>query len=188
MAHCLSLDLEVGVKDGRIHALAGVRADTGECLTLSVTRRNLANALTRLHELADSAGFLLGHNLIDFDLHHLRATNPNLRLLTLPAVDTLRLNPLAFPRNPYHHLVKRYQDGQRRHSRRNDPELDARLTLELFGDQLEAFRDAPAGLLTAWAGLLPAMTPTPSTIHEFPMFSLNRACFWGNMMLGTIDL
>ena len=94
MAHCLSLDLGVGVKDGRIHALAGVRADTGECLTLSVTRLNLANALTRLHELADGAGFLLGHNLIDFDLHHLRATNPDLRLLTLPAVDTLRLNPL----------------------------------------------------------------------------------------------
>ena len=63
MAHCLSLDLGVGVKDGRIHALAGVRADTGECLTLSVTRLNLANALTRLHELADGAGFLLGHNL-----------------------------------------------------------------------------------------------------------------------------
>ena len=113
----------------------------------------MANALTRLHELADGVGFLLGHNLIDFDLHHLRATNPDLRLLTLPAVDTLRLNPLAFPRNPYHHLVKRYQDGQRRHSRRDDPELDARLTLELFGDQLEAIRDAPEGLLTAWPGL-----------------------------------
>ncbi len=96
MAHCLSPDLEVGVKDGRIHALAGVRADTGECLTLSVTRLNLANALTRLHELADGAGFMLGHNLIDFDLHHLRATNPDLRLLTLPAVDTLRLNPLLW--------------------------------------------------------------------------------------------
>ena len=49
--------------------------------------------------------FLLGHNLIDFDLPHLRAANPDLRLLQLPAVDTLRLNPLAFPRNPYHYLV-----------------------------------------------------------------------------------
>jgi ATP-dependent DNA helicase RecQ len=27
-------------------------------------------------------------------------------------IDTLWLNPLAFPRNPYHHLVKHYQDGR----------------------------------------------------------------------------
>lgn len=188
MAHCLSLDLEVGVKDGRIHAVAGVRAHTGECLALSVTRRNLANALTRLHELADGAGFLPGHNLIDFDLHHLRATNPDLRLLTLPVVDTLRLNPLAFPRNPYHHLVKRYQVGQLRHSRRNDPELDARLTLELFGDQLEAFRDAPEGLLTAWHWLNSADDTNALADSRVSNVFSQQGLFLGNMMLGTIDL
>ncbi|MGB0126482.1 MAG: RecQ family ATP-dependent DNA helicase, partial [Rhodocyclaceae bacterium] len=57
-----------------------------------------------------------------------------------PVVDTLRLNPLAFPRNPYHHLVKHYQDGQLKRGRLNDPELDARLALELFRDQHEALR------------------------------------------------
>ena len=31
---CLSVDLEVGRKDNRIHALAGVRVDTGQSLTL----------------------------------------------------------------------------------------------------------------------------------------------------------
>ena len=67
-------------------------------------------ALAKLEGLADSTDFLLGHNLIDFDLPHLQAVNPRLRLLQLPAVDTLRRNPLAFPRNPYHHLVKHYQD------------------------------------------------------------------------------
>ena len=40
------------------------------------------------------------------------------------------LNPLAFPRNPYHHLVKHYQDGQLNRGRVNDPELDARLALD----------------------------------------------------------
>ena len=65
-------------------------------------------------------------------------------------MDTLRLNPLAFPRNPYHHLVKHYQDGQLRRGRINDPELDARLTLEVFSNQQEALRAAPADLLTAW--------------------------------------
>ena len=146
---CLSLDLEVGRNDGRIHALAGVRADTDESLTFA-RRRGLPAALAKLDELTQGADFLLGHNLIDFDLPHLRAANPNLRLLLLPAVDTLRLNPLAFPRNPYHYLVKHYQDGSLRRGRLNDPELDARLALEVFADQQQAFRGADPDLLTAW--------------------------------------
>ena len=68
----------------------------------------------------------------------------------LPAVDTLRLSPLAFPRNPYHRLVKHYQDGGLVRGRINDPELDARLALEVFGEQREALRKAEPGLLAAW--------------------------------------
>ena len=103
----------------------------------------MATAFAKLDELSRGADFLLGHNLIAFDLPHLKAANPGLRLLRLPAVDTLRLNPLAFPRNPYHHLVKHYQDGQLKRGRINDPELDARLTLEVFNNQQKALRDAP---------------------------------------------
>ena len=123
---CLSLDLEVSPKDSLIKALAGVRSDTGKSLSLTVNRQSLADGLSRLDALADGAEFIVGHNIIDFDLPHLRAAKPSLRLLQLPVVDTLRLNPLAFPRNPYHHLVKHYQDGQLRRGRINDPELDAR--------------------------------------------------------------
>ena len=148
---CLSLDLEVGVRDRRIHAFAAVRQDTGEHLIFR--SGNLAAALAKMDHLADGASFLLGHNLIAFDLPHLTAAKSDLRLLRLPAVDTLHLNPLAFPRNPYHHLVKDYQDGQLKRGRLNDPELDARLTLDLFHDQWQALqgitRDAPE-LLLAW--------------------------------------
>ena len=108
--------------------------------------------------MADGASFILGHNLIAFDLCHLTAKKPDLRLLRLPAVDTLRLSPLAFPRNPYHHLVKHYQDGGLRRRQLNDPELDARLALEVFGDQREALREAEPGLMTAWHWLV---TPEP---------------------------
>ena len=146
---CLSLDLEVGVRDKRIHAFAGVRSDRGQSLT-GPRNAGLAPALARLDSFADGADFLLGHNLIDFDLPHLRAASPRLRMLQLPAVDTLRLNPLAFPRNPYHHLVKHYQDGGLRRGRINDPELDARLALEVFDDQIKALRGTPSNLLTAW--------------------------------------
>ena len=62
--------------------------------------------MRKLDNLADRALYLLGHNLIAFDLPQLRAAQPNLRLLSKDVIDTLRLNPLAFPRNPYHHLVK----------------------------------------------------------------------------------
>ena len=153
---CLSLDLEVGRAYERIHALAGVRPDTGQTVVIPRVGDNLAEALARLDELANGADFLLGHNLIAFDLPHLRAANPRLRLLDLPAVDTLRLNPLAFPRNPYHHLVKHYQDGSLIRGRRNDPELDARLMLEVFDNQQKAFREARAELLTAWHWLTTA--------------------------------
>ena len=39
---------------------------------------------------------------------------PRLAKLAEAPIDTLWLNPLAFPRNPYHHLVKHYHDGRLR--------------------------------------------------------------------------
>ena len=152
----LSLDLEIGRADSRIQAIGAVRTDTGE--SLSEARGGLSRALRRLDEFADGASFLLGHNLIAFDLPHLAAADPALRLLNLPAIDTLRLSPLAFPRNPYHHLVKHYKDGALKRERRNDPELDARLALEVFGDQCCALTGAESDLLASWHWL---STPDP---------------------------
>ncbi len=157
---CLSVDLEVS-GNGVIHALGAVRADTAESLTHS--GGGVTTALEKLDDLAKGASFILGHNLIAFDLPHLIAAKPDLRLLKLPAVDTLRLSPLAFPRNPYHSLVKHYQDGGLRRGRINDPELDARLALEVFGDQREALRGASPDLLTAWHGL---STPEPGGVDR----------------------
>ena len=150
LSRCLSVDLEVAIRDRRIRALAGVRWDSGKSFMYPAAGHRLPQAMVKLDDLADGVDFLLGHNLIDFDLPHLRAVNPELKLLGLPAVDTLRLNPLAFPRNPYHHLVKHYQDGQLKRGRINDPELDARLALEVFGNQLSAFSSAALDLLAAW--------------------------------------
>ena len=141
----------MGGRDDCIYKFAAVRPDTGRALVYPDDGGGGLNAaLAKLDDLAGGADFLLGHNLIDFDLPHLQAANPRLRLLRLPAVDTLRLNPLAFPSNPYHHLVKHYQDGQLIRGRINDPELDARLTLEVFNNQQSALRETPSDLLTAW--------------------------------------
>ncbi len=153
----LSADLEP-FRNDRIRALAGVRPDTGQSLNFAIGRDGdpLDEALAKLDGLAEGADFVLGHNWIAFDLPLLRAVNPNLKLLRLPVVDTLRLNPLAFPRNPYHHLVKHYQDGQLKRGRINDPELDARLALDVFESQQKALLDAAPDLMTAWHWLTAA--------------------------------
>ncbi len=147
----ISIDLEVGRDNGRIHRLAGVVGEDRR--SMAFPPGTLPDALRALDNLADSARYLLGHNLIAFDLPQLRAVQPNLRLLSKDAIDTLRLNPLAFPRNPYHHLVKHYQDGSLLGNRRNDPLLDAGLALQVFADQFAslqaAARSAP-DLLLAW--------------------------------------
>ena len=153
---CLSLDLEVNKRDDRIRHFAGIRSDTGQRVLYG--GGGLGKALAQLDALADGAECVLGHNVIAFDLPHLNAVNPGLRLLNLPVVDTLRLNPLAFPRNPYHHLVKHYQDARLKRRQLNDPELDARLALEVFDDQQRALREAAPDLLTAWHRLI---TPHP---------------------------
>ena len=150
----LALDLEVGRHDNRIHAFGAVRSRSGKARTFR--GGDLDTALENLDTFAKGADYLLGHNLIAFDLPHLAAAKPDLRLLRLPGVDTLRLNPLAFPSHPYHHLVKHYQDGQLKRGRVNDPELDARLSLDVFSDQQKALGKADPDLLSAWHWLTSA--------------------------------
>ncbi len=148
---CLSVDLEVGIRDGRIRSFAAVRGDTGESFVYQ--KGDLGAALARLDDFGRNAEFLLGHNLILFDAPHLSAARPAMRLLNLPLVDTLRLSPLAFPRNPYHRLVKHYQDARLSRGRLNDPELDARLTLAVLREQMKALQSAQASgpeLPLAW--------------------------------------
>ena len=113
LSHCLSLDLEVGAKDQRIHAFAALRPDSSAALVYPDRHRSLTAALAKLDDMAQGVDFILGHNIIAFDLPHLAAAQPDLKMLKSPAVDTLRLSPLAFPRNPYHHLVlqRRFKEG-----------------------------------------------------------------------------
>ena len=175
---CLALDLEVGREDGRIHAFAAVCDDAP---SLVYRRGGLAAALAKLDAFAEGATYLLGHNLIAFDLPHLRAAKPDLRLLQLPPIDTLWLNPLAFPRNPYHHLVKHYQDGQLKRGRVNDPELDARLSLQVLADQREALRKADPALLTAWHWLTTAEGAIPPDLVKTRIPAAGFDAFFGTL-------
>ena len=126
LSKTLSLDLEVAQND-RIYRFAAVCADSGESIEFG--GGDLKRALRELDRFAAGREYLLGHNLIEYDIPKLAAVNSDLRILTLPCIDTLWLNPLAFPRNPYHHLVKHYQDGDLKRAQRNDPKRDAEIAV-----------------------------------------------------------
>jgi ATP-dependent DNA helicase RecQ len=134
LAACVAVDLEVDPKSARIFAFAAVRDDR------AVLHQGTAldAALDRFEALCDGAAHLVGHNILRHDIPHLVANRARLARVAAAAIDTLWLNPLAFPRNPYHHLVKHYQDGRLQAGHVNDPEQDARLALQVLADQILA--------------------------------------------------
>ncbi len=107
----------------------------------AVLKRNgdlSGGSVDRLEQVLAGADHLIGHNILRHDLVHLAAVRARLSHLAEAPIDTLWLNPLAFPRNPYHHLVKHYHDGRLQAGHVNDPELDARLVFQVLENQIVA--------------------------------------------------
>jgi ATP-dependent DNA helicase RecQ len=136
LRRCVSVDLEVDPAIATIFAFAAVRDDARP--PILAKKHDLAAALDRLGAESADAEHLVGHNIIRHDLPHLVAVRPGLANICRSAIDTLWLNPLAFPRNPYHHLVKHYHDGRLQAGHVNDPEMDARLVFQVLRNQLAA--------------------------------------------------
>ncbi|MBW0159635.1 RecQ family ATP-dependent DNA helicase [Sedimentimonas flavescens] len=149
LRRCVSIDLEVDPKTATIFALAAVRF--GDAPAIVSRKGQLESALDRLEETVVDTDHLIGHNILRHDLPHLAAARQRLAHLGHSIIDTLWLNPLAFPRNPYHHLVKHYHDGRLQAGHVNDPELDARLVFQVLENQLDAFdrlhEEAPDALI-----------------------------------------
>ncbi len=127
----LLLDLETRNTEG-IFAIGAVFGDRH---FEKKGRFRLERALRELEDVARGATHILGHNLTGHDLSVLGRLAPRSRLLQLPAIDTLYLSPLAFPKNPYHHLVKDYKLER---SSVNDPVADCHLAARLFQDERKA--------------------------------------------------
>ncbi len=137
LSRCLAVDLEVDPSTARVFAMAAVRHDDRRVLN---TRGELT--VRQLDDLEAGIGDVdhpIGHNFLSHDMEHLIAARPRLARMMDAPIDTLWLNPLAFPRNPYHHLVKHYQDGRHAKGHVNNPEMDARLVFEVLANQLDAF-------------------------------------------------
>lgn len=137
LGRCVSIDLEVDPEKARIFAFAAVTRDIEK--PSLVVKSNVESSLPRLDSFCQGFDHVIGHNILRHDLPHLAAASPRFTALADAPIDTLWLNPLAFPRNPYHHLVKHYQDGRLLTGRVNAPEFDARLVFEVLESQISAF-------------------------------------------------
>lgn len=147
LERCLSVDLEVDPKTATIFDVAAVR-HAGPAVVAA--KGGLSRSLDLLEKALGDTPFILGHNILRHDIEHLVAARPRLRNRMQAPIDTLWLNPLAFPRNPYHHLVKHYHDGRLQAGHVNDPELDARLVFQVLENQIEAFRAQSDEALVVW--------------------------------------
>lgn len=137
LGRCVSIDLEVDPEKARIFAFAAVTRDPA---TPGLVVKGTVDAnLPKLGAFCQGFDHVIGHNILRHDLPHLAAASPKFAELARAPIDTLWLNPLAFPRNPYHHLVKHYQDGRLQTGHVNDPEFDARLVFEVLENQINAF-------------------------------------------------
>ena len=150
-AGLLSVDLE---GKSRIGAIGAVHTDRSRTYAWKGHADALQQALAKLDQFSEGASSLVGHNIIEHDLGLLAKQASGLNLLGLPAIDTLYLSPLAFPENPYHHLVKQYKDPALARMQANDPLLDAELTLELLADVVDSLVSKDGDLLLAWHALL----------------------------------
>ncbi len=139
LERCLSVDLEVDPKTARIFDIAAVRFDDN--IEIAAPRDKIEERLDQLEKALAKVPFVIGHNILRHDIEHLLAARPRLRSKMTAPIDTLWLNPLAFPRNPYHHLVKHYHDGRLQAGHVNDPNEDARLVFHVLENQIKALSD-----------------------------------------------
>lgn len=158
----LVFDLEVDPVGGALLQIGAFRSDTQasyeSARLVKESERKLA--LAKLEALAEGAEYVMGHNILAHDLPCLQTLAPHSSLHHLIPIDTLRLSPLAFPRNPYHRLLKNYKiiaDAA------NSPLQDAFACWQVFQEQCLAFakmqRETPEeyALYRHFFGFLPHM-------------------------------
>lgn len=140
------IDSEINIDDGKIMDLGAVKPNHDQIHTASV-REFVA--------FTGDCEYLCGHNIVVHDMKYLESHFPQERKYTL--IDTLPLSPLLFPRKPYHKLLK---DDKLQTEEVNNPLNDAIKAMELFGDEMNAFRALPAKIKWIYCALL----------YQFPEF------------------
>jgi len=123
MKHIGFIDTEVSESDNKAYDFGAINENNEKIHTGSS------------HEfctfIAGSA-YLCGHNIINHDLKYIEVSEK------IKYIDTLYLSPLMFPNKPYHSLLK---DDKLQTEELNNPLNDALKAMNLFYDEVNAFRE-----------------------------------------------
>ncbi len=149
----LFVDLELG-RDESFHAMAA-RRDGQERLW---ERARFQHAHTELCAWLEPSDLLVGHNLHRHDRLAIQRRQPRSPLLKHPTLDTLELSVLAFPRRPYHRLVK---DDLLVRDAKPNPISDVRASEKLLEDAVYELRALPPGEARLLATLLARLKAPP---------------------------
>lgn len=132
------VDVEVGVKDRKIHDIGALRHDGATFHKASKKE---------LFDFLRDTDYICGHNIIHHDARYLFADTTDRR----PLVDTLYMSPLLFPERPYHKLVK---DDKLVNDQMNNPVNDCLKAQNLLQDEIAQWNLLPESKRQIYASLL----------------------------------
>lgn len=132
------VDVEVGLKDKRIHDIGILRWDGA--------KYHSADKKAAISFLED-VDFVCGHNVIHHDMKYLLGDEVQRWQL----VDTLYVSPLLFPERPYHHLLK---DDKLMNEQMNNPVNDCEKACDLLMDEIAKWKALPVAQRFIYATLL----------------------------------
>lgn len=132
------VDVEVGLKDKRIHDIGILRWDGA--------KYHSADKRAAISFLGD-VDFVCGHNVIHHDMKYLLGDEVQRWQL----VDTLYVSPLLFPERPYHHLLK---DDKLMNEQMNNPVNDCEKACDLLMDEIAKWKALPVAQRFIYATLL----------------------------------
>lgn len=132
------VDVEVGVKDKKIHDIGARRWDGA--VYHSADRHGVM-------EFLKDVDFVCGHNIINHDAKYLFGDEKHHWLL----VDTLFVSPLLFPERPYHRLLK---DDKLVSDQMNNPVNDCDKAYDLLMDEVAKWERLSPQMQAIYATLL----------------------------------
>lgn len=132
------IDVEVGLKDKRIHDIGALRYDDAVFHNASKNE---------FFKFLNGVDYLCGHNIIHHDAKYLFGDND----CRWQLVDTLYMSPLLFPERPYHKLVK---DDKLMNEQMNNPVNDCRKAKDLLWDEVARWNSLPDEKRMIFATLL----------------------------------
>ena len=132
------IDIEVGVKDKRIHDIGAIRHDSAKYHGLQKPQ---------LSKFLENVDFVCGHNIVNHDATYIWEKGKCNHVL----VDTLYVSPLLFSERPYHRLLK---DDKLLTEQINNPVNDCEKAKELLFEEIAKWNSLPISKRQIFASLL----------------------------------